>query len=327
MALCCILILATLTLPATSAPQAQVPLFSSPETVRDHGPSLESARANAPQIFNAIHSSTRQWGSSLLHNGMSLYPARIPNNTHLYHGTHIPDAVKGMEWLAFEIEHAEMFARSHRIGPPRGRPGDPERPRRPGEPGDGRGPPPMEWDCAETLDEMTKLMRMSVNDGVMVNRVGLSRKHIFDAVDASIGRLGTYLDVLQIHRLDRETPREEIMKALNDVVESGKARYIGASSVSNSESQSCFHTKFPRWQHGSSKHFRISRNKMGGISSSACRTIIACSTVSQSERWLLTAKMLGLGSFLGLHLQEDSSLVHTRQNLLLARRRMCIVNF
>lgn len=75
------------------------------------------------------------------------------------------------------------------------------------------------------------LQAMSVNDGVMVNRVGLSRKHIFDAVDASIARLGTYLDVLQIHRLDRETPREEIMKALNDVVESGKVRYIGACTV------------------------------------------------------------------------------------------------
>lgn len=83
----------------------------------------------------------------------------------------------------------------------------------------------------ENLDDGELLKRMSVNDGVMVNRVGLSRKHIFDAVDASIARLGTYIDVLQIHRLDRETPREEIMKALNDVVESGKARYIGACSV------------------------------------------------------------------------------------------------
>lgn len=72
---------------------------------------------------------------------------------------------------------------------------------------------------------------MSVNDGVMVNRVGLSRKHILAAVDASVARLGTYLDVLQIHRLDRETPKEEIMRTLNDVVESGKVRYIGASSV------------------------------------------------------------------------------------------------
>jgi aryl-alcohol dehydrogenase-like predicted oxidoreductase len=83
----------------------------------------------------------------------------------------------------------------------------------------------------EDLDDAELLKRTSVNDGVMVNRVGLSRKHIFDAVDASIARLGTYIDVLQIHRLDRETPREEIMKALNDVVESGKARYIGACSV------------------------------------------------------------------------------------------------
>jgi aryl-alcohol dehydrogenase-like predicted oxidoreductase len=66
----------------------------------------------------------------------------------------------------------------------------------------------------------------------MVNQVGLSRKHILDAVDKSVARLGTYIDVLQIHRLDRDTPREEIMRALNNVVESGKVRYIGASSVS-----------------------------------------------------------------------------------------------
>ena len=70
-----------------------------------------------------------------------------------------------------------------------------------------------------------------INDGEMVNQVGLSRKHIFDAVEASVKRLGTYIDVLQIHRLDRDTPKEEIMKALNDVVEKGWVRYIGASSV------------------------------------------------------------------------------------------------
>ncbi|KAL8917125.1 MAG: hypothetical protein Q9208_008164 [Pyrenodesmia sp. 3 TL-2023] len=78
---------------------------------------------------------------------------------------------------------------------------------------------------------------MSTNDGGMVNQVGLSRKHIFDAVDASVKRLGTYMDVLQIHRLDRDTPREEIMKALSDVVESGKVRYIGASSMAAWEFQ------------------------------------------------------------------------------------------
>ncbi|KAI9732861.1 MAG: hypothetical protein M1834_003800 [Cirrosporium novae-zelandiae] len=72
---------------------------------------------------------------------------------------------------------------------------------------------------------------------LMVNRRGLSRKHIFDAVDASVERLGTYIDVLQIHRLDREVPKEEIMRALNDVVESGKVRYIGASSMAAWEFQ------------------------------------------------------------------------------------------
>ncbi|KAL5466105.1 hypothetical protein PMIN07_003802 [Paraphaeosphaeria minitans] len=70
------------------------------------------------------------------------------------------------------------------------------------------------------------------NDGAMVNRVGLSRKHILDAVDRSVERLGTYIDVLQTHRFDSDVPPEEIMKALNDAVESGKVRYIGASSMS-----------------------------------------------------------------------------------------------
>ena len=71
----------------------------------------------------------------------------------------------------------------------------------------------------------------------MVNRVGLSRKHIIDAVDRSVERLGTYIDVLQIHRLDRGAPKEEIMRALNDVVNSGKVRYIGASSMAAWEFQ------------------------------------------------------------------------------------------
>jgi aryl-alcohol dehydrogenase-like predicted oxidoreductase len=69
------------------------------------------------------------------------------------------------------------------------------------------------------------------NNKKFVNRCGLSRKHIIDAVNQSVERLGTYIDVLQIHRLDRETPMEEIMRALDDVVKSGKVRYIGASSM------------------------------------------------------------------------------------------------
>ncbi|KAH7139560.1 NADP-dependent oxidoreductase domain-containing protein [Dendryphion nanum] len=90
----------------------------------------------------------------------------------------------------------------------------------------------------EVLSSGTPNLRLSmVNDGYMVNRVGLSRKHILDAVDASVARLGTYIDVLQIHRLDRDVTPEEIMKALNDVVESGKVRYLGASSMAAWEFQ------------------------------------------------------------------------------------------
>jgi 1-deoxyxylulose-5-phosphate synthase len=64
------------------------------------------------------------------------------------------------------------------------------------------------------------------------NDRGLSRKHIFEAVDASLKRLGTdYIDLYQIHRFDAETPLEETLDALNDVVRSGRVRYLGASSM------------------------------------------------------------------------------------------------
>jgi 1-deoxyxylulose-5-phosphate synthase len=64
------------------------------------------------------------------------------------------------------------------------------------------------------------------------NGRGLSRKHILSAIDASLQRLGMdYVDLYQIHRFDKETPIEETMEALHDVVRAGKARYIGASSM------------------------------------------------------------------------------------------------
>lgn len=62
------------------------------------------------------------------------------------------------------------------------------------------------------------------------NDRGLSRKHIMDAIDASLRRLGTdYVDLYQIHRWDHHTPIEETMRALDDVVRAGKVRYLGAS--------------------------------------------------------------------------------------------------
>jgi aryl-alcohol dehydrogenase-like predicted oxidoreductase len=61
---------------------------------------------------------------------------------------------------------------------------------------------------------------------------GLSRRAVFDQVDASLTRLGTdYIDLYQIHRFDRDTPVEETMEALHDVVKAGKVRYLGASSM------------------------------------------------------------------------------------------------
>src|SRR3954462_14076377 len=61
---------------------------------------------------------------------------------------------------------------------------------------------------------------------------GLSWKHIMAAIDASLRRLGTdYVDLYQIHRFDAETPIEETLEALHDVVRAGKARYLGASSM------------------------------------------------------------------------------------------------
>jgi 1-deoxyxylulose-5-phosphate synthase len=64
------------------------------------------------------------------------------------------------------------------------------------------------------------------------NQKGLSRKHIMHAIDASLRRLGVdYVDLYQIHRFDYETPIEETLTALHDVVKAGKALYIGASSM------------------------------------------------------------------------------------------------
>ena len=80
-----------------------------------------------------------------------------------------------------------------------------------------------------------------------VNDRGLSRKHILDSIDRSLQRLKMdYVDLYQIHRWDYETPIEETMEVLNDVVKSGKARYIGASSM--------FAWQFAKAQHTADLH-------------------------------------------------------------------------
>jgi hypothetical protein len=71
---------------------------------------------NANRIFNSVHHAMRQWGSSLDHNGMSMFFATVPAATEFYHGTRSEYRVNGTEWLAFEPEHALVFANC--LGPP-----------------------------------------------------------------------------------------------------------------------------------------------------------------------------------------------------------------
>ena len=101
------------------------------------------------------------------------------------------------------------------------------------------------------------------------NGRGLSRKAILFEIDQSLRRLQTdYVDLYQIHRWDYETPIEETLEALHDVVKSGKARYIGALPCT----------------HGNSPKPSISPTFMAGPVSSPCRIIGTCSIGKRSGR-------------------------------------------
>jgi aryl-alcohol dehydrogenase-like predicted oxidoreductase len=81
-------------------------------------------------------------------------------------------------------------------------------------------------------DEVVIATKVYFEMGSGPNDRGLSRKHILSSIDASLKRLGTdYVDLYQIHRWDYDTPIEETLEALNDVIRAGKARYIGASAM------------------------------------------------------------------------------------------------
>ncbi|KAG9568133.1 Aldo/keto reductase, partial [Aureobasidium melanogenum] len=82
------------------------------------------------------------------------------------------------------------------------------------------------------LEEPLFMSEEEKNAKGYVNQYGLSRKHIFESVENSLKRLDLdYIDLLQIHRVDPNTPVKETMEALHDIVKSGKVRYIGASSM------------------------------------------------------------------------------------------------
>jgi aryl-alcohol dehydrogenase-like predicted oxidoreductase len=107
------------------------------------------------------------------------------------------------------------------------------------------------------------------------NAYGLSRKHIFDAIDASLKRLQMdYVDLLQIHRWDNDTDYAEVMEALHDVVKSGRARYIGASSMYCWQFQHCQNlaeknrwTKFISMQNHYNAVYREEEREMKSVQS------------------------------------------------------------
>jgi aryl-alcohol dehydrogenase-like predicted oxidoreductase len=96
-------------------------------------------------------------------------------------------------------------------------------------------------------DDVVVATKVFMPVGPGENNGGLSRKHVLSGIDASLRRLDmTYVDLYQIHRWDYRTPIEETMQALHDVVRSGKARYIGASSM--------FAWQFAKAQHAADEH-------------------------------------------------------------------------
>ena len=85
---------------------------------------------------------------------------------------------------------------------------------------------------AQPRDQMVVATKVYQPMGPDPNQRGLSRKHVMHSIDASLKRLGMdYVDLYQIHRFDRETPIEETLDALNDVIKAGKALHIGASTM------------------------------------------------------------------------------------------------
>ncbi len=98
-------------------------------------------------------------------------------------------------------------------------------------------------DFADSRERIVVATKVCGAMGDDPNERGLSRKHIMHGIDNSLRRLGMdYVDLYQIHRFDPTTPIEETIEALHDVVKSGKARYIGASSMFAWQFASYLHT-------------------------------------------------------------------------------------
>ena len=122
------------------------------------------------------------------------------------------------------------------------------------------------------------------------NGRGLSRKAILTEVDASLRRLGMdYVDLYQIHRWDYETPVEETLEALHDVVKAGKARYLGASSMFAWQFCKALHLAQPAWLDALCQHATALQPPLprGGT-----RDVGA---LSGRRRWSVTLEPFGAG--------------------------------
>jgi 1-deoxyxylulose-5-phosphate synthase len=150
----------------------------------------------------------------------------------------------------------------------------------------------------ETVVVATKVFNPMSQD---INDRGLSRKHILDAVDKSLSRLKMdYVDLYQIHRWDYETPIEETMEALHDVVRSGKARYIGASSM--------FAWQLMKAQHAADQHgwtrFVSMQNHLNLIYREEEREMIPC--CMDQGLAIIPWSPMARGFFSGNHRQGQS---------------------
>lgn len=168
--------------------------INDPPLPKGFGPSQDVARSRGPQIFNAINNAMRQWGSSLHHNGMSFYLATVPEGVIFHHGNDNESSPDGPEWLAYEIEHAEGFARG-RWGPPGGGPPGHGRP----PPGDGHNPSvdddkelPSRKPVAPSRFDLVRMRKEGESQHAMVDDPSSGSSDAIDDMEGQGGWLHTY---------------------------------------------------------------------------------------------------------------------------------------
>jgi 1-deoxyxylulose-5-phosphate synthase len=174
--------------------------------------------------------------------------------------------------------------------------------------------------------------------GPAANDRGLSRKHVLSAIDASLARLGVdYVDLYQIHRWDYQTPIEETMAALHDVVRAGKTRYVGASSMfawqfakAQHAAERCGWTRFVSMQNHYNLLYREEEREMiplcadQGVAvlpySPLARGVLAGNRTRQGERRTVRAGSDPLSD--ERYRTEDDFLVADRAGEVAAERRV-----